>query len=32
MKIRTKAEITGEYLLKDQVSFSLNEVTVNLFH
>lgn len=31
MKIRTKAEITGGYLLKKQVSFYLNEVTVSLF-
>lgn len=31
MKIRTKAEITGGFLLNKQVSFSLNEVTINLF-
>lgn len=31
MKIRTKAEITGGFLLNKQVSFSLNKVTINLF-
>ena len=31
MKIRTKAGITGGYLVKNQVSFSLNGVTVTLF-
>ena len=30
MKIRTKAEITGGFILNKQVSFSLNEVTINL--
>jgi hypothetical protein len=31
MKIRTKTEITGGFLLNKLVSFSLDEVTINLF-